>query len=156
MTDLEKIHTWLSTFPGTGELPGMPYEFTIDFVAEDPQKAGLHSNGRQEISRTTYLGGNTLVTKQYNLNFEAVLEKDAVSDDIAKRNAEWVLAFQDWVEEQSMTKPEGYPYLGNVDERSEIIRAQNGMYAQRVSDGAGMYIAPITVRFKKYYKSGGN
>ena len=153
MSNLEKMREWLRTFPGTDNRPGMPEEFTIDHVSEDPFKAGLHSNGTTEIGRTEDIVGNITMTNQYNFSLGVVMEKDPNLDDVATDNAEWVMNFQQWVTEQSITNQA--PTFGNINTGDEIIRAQNGSFAQRVSDGAGMYMTTITARFTNYYPIGG-
>lgn len=154
MSDLERMREWLATFPGTDERPNAPNSFTIDHVSEDPFSTGLHSNGSLEIGRQSDLGGNIILTQQYNFSYSAVMEKDANLDDVSTNNAEWVMAFQQWVTDQVMSGES--PKFGNIDTDNEIIRAQNGSFVQRVSDGVGMYMTTITAIFKKHYKSGGN
>jgi hypothetical protein len=153
MTDLEKMREWLKTFPGTAEKPNNPDNFTIDHIAESAFNAGLHSNGALEIAREEDIAGNVTLTLQYSFNYSVVLEKDPSADEIAAHNAEYILAFQNWVMEESLNGRA--PKFGNIDMDDEIIRAQNGMFASIQSEGSGLYSAPITVRFRKYYSAGG-
>ena len=145
MTDLEKFREWIQTFPG-----GIPADFQVDFTGEVPQNAGLFPTGTMEVSRTRDVLGNVTVTNQYNFGLYAVFLKPQNLDEISTQNAEWVMEFQKWVQEQSILGLA--PTFGNADQRREDIKAQNGMfYGSKENGTVGLYMVTITATFKNYY-----
>ena len=151
MSDLQKVKDWLKTYPGTAAKPGFPDdEFYIDFTHNDPANAGLFPHGIQEIGRRSDICGNTTVSCQYNFTLVPVFTKVAREHEIATQNAEWMMDFQQWIQEQSIRTQA--PVFGDIDTDSEVIRAQNGMYLNDRDNGVGAYTVVLTIQFKKYYK----
>lgn len=144
MTDLEKMRDWLKGFPG-----GIPDNFQIDFTNEVPQNAGLFPTGMMEISRVEDVIGNVTTNNQYNFGLYAVYNKPDDVDEISTKNAEWIMSFQQWVQEQSIKRLA--PTFGNVDNGQERIKAQNGQFFGDKDKGVGVYMVTITVTFKKYF-----
>ncbi len=144
MTDLEKIREWIKTFPG-----GIPEHFQVDFTNEIPQNAGLFPTGMTEIKRNSDIVGKVTVTNQYNFGLYAVFVKPEDADEISTRNAEWVIGFQRWVQEQSVRHLA--PTFGNVNTRGETIKAQNGMLYGDKESGAGVYMEAITAQYQIEY-----
>lgn len=154
MTDLEKMREWIRTFVDSAG-NGVPDNFFVDFTNEIPQNAGLFPTGTMEISRRADIAGNITVTNQYNFGLYAVFEKPADHEIESTRNAQWVMDFQQWVQDQSIM--DLTPKFGNTAEWQESIKAQNGMFYGEKEEGAtGIYMITIAVQFKKYYPAGGN
>ena len=98
MTDLEKIREWIRGFPGFDILS----EFQVDYTDRVPANGGIFPSGLQEVGRKEYIYGDVLVTNQLNFGIYYVFEK-APGDDIgAAVNADWLMDFQKWVQEQSI------------------------------------------------------
>lgn len=148
MSDLERIREWIKSFPG------MPEDMAIDYTHNNPINAGLFPQGRMEVARTTDIGGNKTVTNQYNFSLMPVFIRNLGEDTQATENAEWVMDFQQWIQEQSIIG--AAPTFGNIAIDREIIRAQNGMLYSDRDSGVSAYTAVLTLQFKNYYKSGGN
>jgi len=146
MSDLERIREWIKSFPG------MPEDMAIDYTHNNPINAGLFPQGRQEISRrkANIASEDVIVTNQYNLSLMPIFVKSPGDDEQATQNAEWVMDFQQWVQDQSIMGEA--PTFGNYDTDSEIIRAQNGMFYNDRDSGVSAYTAVLTIQFKKYYK----
>ncbi len=141
MSDLAKMREWIKTFPG-----GMPDNFQVDFTDEIPQNAGLFPAGTVEVSRERFVTGGVTVMNRYNFALYAVFEKPQDVDEISAKNAEWIMDFQRWAQEQSINGLA--PTFGNVNTREEIITAQNGAFHSRKENGAGMYVINITAQFQ--------
>ncbi len=144
MSDLEKMREWIKTFPG-----GIPDNFQVDFTSEISQNAGLFPTGTMEVSRTRTVTGGVVVTNQHNFGLYTVFEKPEDADEISAKNAEWVMAFQQWAQEQSARSLA--PTFGNENMREERITAQNGMFYGSKEDGIGMYMVTITAQYQMKY-----
>lgn len=153
MTDLEKMRRWIRTFVGS-EGSGVPDNFQVDFTNEIAQNAGLFPTGTMEVSRARTIGGSVTVTNQYNFGLYTVLNKPDDHDEISTRNAQWIMEFQQWVQDQSITRQA--PTFGNIQEWAETIKAQNGAFFGDKDKDIGMYMVTITAQFKKCYPAGGN
>lgn len=150
MTDIEKMREWIKTFKDS-KGNGVPDIFQIDFTNEIPQNAALFPDGMIEISRMIDLGRNVTTTNQYSFGLYVVLAKPADVDEISASNAEMVMELQQWGQEQSITQQA--PKFGNIQEYNEIIKINNGSFFGDKEGGVGVYMVPITVQFKKYYKA---
>lgn len=146
MTDIEKIRDWVKSFGG------VPDNFRIDYTNEVSGNAGLYPEGIVEVRRASDILGNVTVTNQMNFGLYIVLENEESTDIQAARNAEWVMNFQKWVQEQSARRLA--PTFGNTDTRNEIIRAQNGQLYGEKDDGISVYMVVLSVQFKYYYGRG--
>lgn len=145
MTALDTIQNWVKTFPQFDVLSA----FSVDYTAAEPANGGLLPSGLVEISRVSDILGNVTVTNQYNFTLYFVFLK-APGDDVgAEENAQWLMNFQDWVQEQSVTGEA--PVFGDRP-RSEIIRAQNGVLLEADNEGTAVYTVNLSVQFMKNYK----
>lgn len=143
-TPLEKMRDFIESFPGADVLGSL----VIDYTDNVPNSAGLFPSGLVEVSRVRDIVGNTIVTNQYNFALYAVLEKSPDEDYGATANAEWQMAFQEWVQEQSVTG--AAPTFGD-DPRAESIKAQNGAIYSADEEGTAIYAIQLSVTFIKNY-----
>ena len=145
MTALEKMVNWIKTYPGYDILG----DFQIDYTDHVANVGSLAPSGMVEIDRRTDIHGNVTVTKQYNFGLYCVFEK-APGDNVgATINADWIMDFQDWAQEQSLTGQA--PVFGDVP-HEERITAQNGMLFDIPTDGTATYMVQLSVRFIKKYE----
>lgn len=144
MTALEKMREWLKTYPGYDILHG----FQVDYTDQIPANGGIFPSGLVEVERRRDIVGNVSVTNQYNFGLYYVFEK-AKGDDLgATINADWVMDFQEWVQEQSATRRA--PAFGD-EPAMEQISAQNGvMYAD--NEGTATYMVQLSVTFIKKFE----
>ena len=140
MTALEKMRDFVQSFPEYDILSRLD----IDYTDKMPNAGGLFPNGLVEVSRTTDLLGNVSVTNQYNFALYTMLEKYQDATD----NAEWQMAFQEWVQEQSAR---GLAPTFGDEPRAESIVAQNGMLYGADEEGTALYVIQINVRFVRNY-----
>lgn len=147
MTALEKMQQWIETFPGFDILTS---GFHVDYTDAIPANGGIFPSGLVEVSRRRDIVGNVTVENQYNFGIYCVFEKPPGDDVGATINADWVMSFQEWVQEQSVTGKA--PAFGD-EPRSEKISAQNGtLYEPESSEGVAMYMVQLSVQFKKHYE----
>lgn len=146
MTALEKIKTWLSAYPGFNILD----QFQVDYTDQIPNNGGVYPSGLVEISRKQDILGNTTVNNQYNFGLYYVFEKTPGDDTGATVNADWLMDFQEWVQEQSVTGQA--PVFGDVP-RSERIMAQNGVLYAAEGEGLATYMVQLSVQFVKEFKT---
>ena len=146
MTALEKIREFVGEYPGTDILRG----FQVDFCDQIPFNGGMFPSGLVEVSRKKDILGNTTVTNQYNFGLYFVFEKAPGDDAGATVNADWIMDFQKWIQEQSAMGLA--PTFGDVPSR-EKITAQNGVLYSADGDGTAMYMVQISVQFVKEFKS---
>ena len=146
MTALEKIQEFIKSYPGADILR----DFRVDYTDQIPNNGGVFPNGLVEISRKKDVLGNTTITDQYNFGLYYVFEK-APGDDVgATINADWVMDFQEWVQEQSATGQA--PVFGDVP-REERIMAQNGVLYAADDEGLATYMVQLSVQFVKEFKT---
>ena len=145
MTDLERIKNWISTFPGYDILGS----FQVDYTDRIPSNGGIFPSGLVEISRTEDILGNTTVKNQYNFGLYYVFPKDPGDDAGAKINADWIMDFQMWVQEQSVRRLA--PTFGD-EPRTERIQAQNGVLYAADEEGTATYMVQLSVNFTKKYE----
>ena len=144
MTDLEKIREWIKTFPKHDIIA----DFMIDFADQIPGSGSIEPSGLMEISRREDVVGNVTVRNQYNFGLYYVFQKPPGDDVDASNNAEWVMDFQRWVQEQSA----GHMAPTFGDEPSgERIQAQNGVLYAADKEGTAMYLVQLSVQFTKNY-----
>ena len=145
MTDLEKIKSWLATYPGTERLES----FRVDYLTKDPDSGSVRPSGLIEISRTEDLLGNVTTGNQYNFGLYYVLAKTEDDQIGAEANAQWVLGLQQWVQEQSIQRLA--PTFGD-EPKKERITAQNGVLYAENEDGTATYLVQLSVNFTKFYE----
>ncbi|MEG1752530.1 MAG: hypothetical protein RR234_01320 [Christensenella sp.] len=144
MTDLEKIRKWLATYPKFDILG----KLQVDYVDKVAAISSLAPNGLEEIEGKEDILGNTTITNQYNFALYAVFEKPPDDDTRATYNADWVMDFQKWVQEQSAKKL--VPLFGNTEEK-ETAKAQNGMLIEQEDEGIAVYIVQLSITYKTFY-----
>jgi len=147
MTDLEKMKTWIATFPDFDILG----QFQVDYTDAVPANGGIFPSGLIEVSREEDIIGNTTVQNQLNFGLYYVFTKSPGDDTGATFNADWVMDFQRWVQTQSITG--AAPTFGDIDMDEEQIKAQNGvLYEAEKSEGVATYMVQLSVIFKNYYE----
>ena len=145
MTDLAKVREWLQTFPQFNRLQGLK----VDYYSTQLDNSSIAPSGLQEISRTEDILGNVEVKNQYNFSLEFVLTKSPGDDVGAKENADWLLQFQRWVQEQSIRKL--VPTFGD-EPATETIKAQNGANTYADIEGNAVYTVLLSITFTKKYE----
>lgn len=144
MTDLDKLREWIKTYPKHNLIT----DFMVDFVDQIPGGGSIAPSGLVEISRVTDILGDTTVENQYNFGLYYVFHKPADDDVEATYNAEWVMDFQRWVQEQSARHLA--PTFGD-EPVGERIQAQNGVLYAADEEGTAVYMVQLSIRFTKYY-----
>lgn len=144
MTALEKITAFIKSYPGADILK----DFQVDFTDQIPANGGIFPSGLVEISRKADLLGNTTVTNQYNFGLYYVFEKAPGDDAGAAVNADWLMDFQEWAQEQSVCGLA--PSFGD-EPRQERIMAQNGVLYDAQDEGLATYMVQLSVQFVKAF-----
>ena len=145
MTPLEKIRDWLATHPGYNILE----HFRVDYTDQIPANGAIFPSGIVEVERRSDIVGNVTVTNQYNFGLYYVFLKPPGDDAGATINADWIMDFQEWVQEQSITG--SAPVFGDVP-RDERIKAQNGVLYAADDEGLATYMVQLSVQFKKKFE----
>lgn len=145
MSDLKKVREWLAKWPGMS----LMRDLHVDYYAPEPNNSSIDPAGIQEISRTEDILGNVTVENQYNFAVLFVMEKPVEDDVTATKNAELIMSFQNWVQEQSIKKKA--PTFGD-DPGSESVKAQNGEIDYADKDGTGIYRVLLSINFTKKYE----
>lgn len=144
MTALEKITAFVKSYPGADILQ----TFRVDYTDQIPANGGVFPSGLVEVGRKTDLFGNVTVTNQYNFGLYYVFEK-APGDDVgAYVNADWLMGFQEWVQERSALGEA--PVFGDAP-RQERILAQNGVLYSAEDEGTAIYMVQLSVQFVKIF-----
>lgn len=145
MTAIEKIQEWIKSYPGYKALGG----FSVDYTGADPSNGSVMPSGLVEVSRTSDIVGNTTVQCQYNFTLYFIFPK-APGDDVgSQENAQWLLDFQDWVQNQSMGRKA--PSFGD-DPRQETMKAQNGALYGADEEGTAVYSVQLSANFMRKYE----
>lgn len=144
MTALEKITGFVKSYPGADILQ----EFQVDFTDQIPANGGIFPSGLVEVSRKTDLFGNVTMTNQYNFGLYYVFEKAPGDGAGAAVNADWLMDFQEWVQEQSARGLS--PIFGDVPAK-EHIAAQNGVLYDAHDEGLATYMVQLSVQFVKEF-----
>lgn len=139
MTPIETIKNWIATYPGHNILS----EFSVDYTDQIPANGGIFPAGPTEVSRTQDVTGDTLVQNQYNFGLYYVFEKSPGDDEGAEVNADWIMDFQQWVQD---TVP---PKFGD---RTLSVKAQNGSLYEADAEGTATYMVQLSVNFQKFVK----
>lgn len=145
MTPLEKIKTWLAGYPGFDILNA----FSVDYTDQVPANGGVFPAGLVEVSRRKDILGNVTVENQYNFGLYYVFEKAPGDDAGATVNADWIMDFQEWAQEQSATG--AAPVFGDVP-GSEVITAQNGVLYDATDEGLATYMVQLSVKFERRFE----
>lgn len=147
MTALEKMRDFIESYPGFDILE----ELSIDYADRVPATAGLFPSGLVEVRRHADIMGDVTVDNQYNFALYTVLPKAPGEDEGATLNAEWVAAFQEWVQEQSVL---GLAPTFGDEPWTERITAQSGAIYSVDDEGTAIYAIQIAASFKKTYRKG--
>ena len=145
MSDLEKVRTWLLSYPKIDRIQGLG----VDYYSTQPNNGSIDPSGLVEISRKTDIIGNTTVQNQYNFVLYFVLAKSPEDNEGATENADWLLDFQKWIQEQSIRRQA--PTFGD-EPLSETISAQNGKVDAADEEGTGVYSVQLSINFIKKYE----
>lgn len=145
MSDLEKIKTWIATFPGYDILGS----FDVDYTDKIPSSGGIFPSGLMEIFRKTDIFGDVTVRNQYNFGLYYVFLKDPGDTTGAQINADWIMEFQLWAQEQSIRHLA--PTFGD-EPHTERIQAQNGVLYAADEEGTATYMVQLSVEFIKYFR----
>lgn len=146
MTALEKVKNWLGTYPKFDILGS----FQVDYTDQIPANGGIFPSGLVELERRKDIVGNVTITNQYNFGLYYVFDK-APGDDVgATINADWIMGFQEWAQEQSVTGQA--PVFGDAP-GEERITAQNGVLYESDEEGTATYMVQLSVMFTKEFKT---
>ncbi len=139
MTELERLRQWLMTYPGWED------SLQVDYSEDGPGNAGLFPQGLEELDRREDVLGNLLISCRYRF---AICRQTAGQAD-GTDNAQWLLDFQNWVQQQSA---EGMcPRFGDVPGR-ERMQAQRGALKEVSRVGTGTYTVTLIADFMKVYE----
>ena len=144
MSDLEKIRQWVSTYPRIDRVNGVK----VDYLSHNPDNSSIDPSGVVEVSRKEDILGNVTVENQYNFALYFVFPKDPGDDQGATDNAEWLMDFQRWVQEQSSRK--NTPIFGD-EPQNESAKAQNGALYAANEEGTAIYLVQLSFEFVKYF-----
>ena len=137
MEELEKVISWLKTYPGwEGTL-------SVDVTDDVPGSSGLYPKGLQELSRREDVLGNLQIRYRWSFSLHRSFARDPMD------NARWLMEFQQWVARQSIQGK--VPIFGD-DPRQEHIRAMDGALISRKNGGSIGYTVLLTVDFTKIYR----
>lgn len=143
MTALESIKQWISSYPGHDILSS----FQVDYTDQIPANGGIFPSGLVEVERIEDILGNFTVVNQYNFGLYYVFPKDSGDDVGAAMNADWIMDFQEWAQEQSI--------LGSVPQfgdRTTSVKAQNGVLYETDEEGTATYMVQLSLTFEKKYE----
>lgn len=140
-TALETMREFVGSFPDSDLLA----RFDIDYTDKLPNSGGLFPSGLVEVSRRTDLLGNVEVRNQLNFALYTTLEKYEDGTD----NAEWQLAFQEWVQAQSAR---GLAPTFGDDPRAESVSAQNGQLYSADAEGTALYVIQLNAVYVKRFE----
>lgn len=145
MSDLTKVKEWLKTFPEYDILS----QFKVDYTDQIPSNGGIFPAGMVEISRTENILGDVTVQNQYNFGLYYVFAKSPGDDVGAQMNADWIMSFQRWVQEQSIRGLA--PRFGNTDAK-ESAKAENGVLYAAENEGIATYMVQLSFTFTNKYE----
>lgn len=144
MSDLEKLRNWIKTYPKHNLIGA----FSVDLIDQVPFEGSIAPAGLVEISRHEDILGNVTVENQYNFGLYYSFRKTPDDDADATQNAEWLMDFQKWIQEQSVRHL--VPAFGDVPKK-EKVSAQNGSIYDATEDGTAIYLVHLSVNFTKLY-----
>lgn len=142
MTDLECLIEWLKTYDGYDILGSCQ----VDYTDQIPNQSFVFPQGLVEVERREDILGNVTLTDRYNFGLYFTFEKALQDDTAARANASWVMDFQRWVQEQSARGL--VPNFGNTETKA-TAQAQNGTLYSAEDSGTALYMAVLSVTFKR-------
>ena len=140
MTDLEKLKTWLATYPGWED----DKPFFVDDAAPKPGCVGLFPQGLEQVSLRRDITGGQKAACRYRF----YLYRASALEENQEENARWLLDFQNWVEAQSAGGLA--PHFGDVPQE-ERLRAEGGSLQKTGKLGSGLYALTLTAEFTRIY-----
>lgn len=149
MTALERIKKWIETYPNHSIIN----DFQVDYTDQIPNNGGIFPSGLVEVSRKRDILGNVAIQNQLNFGLYYVFVK-SIDDDVgATYNADWIMDFQTWIQEQSAA---GLAPVFGDEPRTESIKAQNGALYGAEEEGTAMYMVQLSVNYTKIIRSNTN
>lgn len=145
MTTLEIVRNWIATFPQYDILSA----FLVDYTDQIPANGGVFPSGLVEISRKQDICGNIAVENQLNFGIYTVFEKPQDDDAAATVNAEWIMDFQQWAQDQNIL---GLAPVFGDDPRKVVIKAQNGVLYSADGEGTATYMVQLSINYIKKYE----
>ncbi len=139
MTQLEKIKAWLQTYPAWED------SILVNFTEDRPGNTGVFPTGAEELSRREDVLGNLQVEYRYSFD----LRRQVACSPDSTANAQWLLDFQAWVQQQSACGLT--PHFGDVPSR-ERMQVRGGMLKAVSPMGTGTYIVTLMADFIKVYE----
>lgn len=146
MNALEKITSFIRSYPRWDILR----DFQVDYTDQIPANGGIFPAGLVEIRRKADICGNVTVTNQYNFGLYYVFEKVPGDDAGAAVNADWLMDFQEWIQQESISG--NAPVFGDVP-REEHVTAQNGVLYSAEDEGLATYMVQMSVQFIKLFQT---
>lgn len=140
MTDLEKLKTWLATYPGWED----DKPFFVDYSTPKPGCVGLFPQGLELLSLRRDITGGQKAACRYRF----YLYRASALEENQEENARWVLDFQNWVEAQSAGGLA--PRFGDLPQE-ERLRAEGGSLQKTGKLGSGLYALTLTAEFTRIY-----
>lgn len=137
---LEKIKQWLLSYP---QWDGTVY---VDYTAAVPGNAGVFPRGVQELSRRQDVAGN--VQTRNRVRFTVLRITPGQLDK--EKQAAWLLDFQDWVQQQSISGKA--PTFGDVPEKEKLTACQ-GMLKGISQTGTVRYAVELIAEYTKIYEA---
>lgn len=141
MTNLTMIRNWLLSYPKWSN----DLQVYTDYNEAVPSFSSLYPLGAEELSRREDVMGNVTVHCRYRFHLYRTMGLEN-----RLNNAAWLLEFQHWVRQQSVTGKA--PQFGD-DPKMERIRAENGKFHKLLPPGLGTYVLTLTVEFIKHYSN---
>lgn len=145
MNALEKMKTWIANYPDFDILG----QFHVDYVDRVPANGGIFPAGLVELSRKSDIMGGATVNNQYNFSIYCCFDRAPMDEIGAVVNADWIMGFQEWVQEQAATGKA--PIFGD-EPTKERISAQNGVLYAADEEGTATYMVQLSVQFTKKYE----
>ena len=118
----------------------------VDYTDQIPNQGFVFPQGLVEVERREDILGNVTLTDRYNFGLYFTFEKALQDDTAARANASWVMDFQRWVQEQSARGL--VPNFGNTETKA-TAQAQNGTLYSAEDSGTALYMAVLSVTFKR-------
>lgn len=143
MSAISKIREWVKTYDQYSDLS----DLRVDY-AEDTEN-GADMSGLKEVTRKMGILGDVTVTNQYAFALYLVFAPSDGEEAGTQNYADWVVAFQEWVQEQSIMGQA--PVFGDLP-RDEKIVVENGTLYNTDGEGTVTYKVKMSVEFKKYYE----
>lgn len=137
---LEKIKQWLISYPQWDDT------LYVDYTPAVPGSTGVFPRGVQELSRRQDVAGN--VQTRNRVRFTVLRITPGQLDK--EKQAAWLLDFQDWVQQQSISGKA--PTFGDVPEKEKLM-ARQGMLKGISQTGTARYAVELIAEYTKIYEA---